>query len=68
MNNLILKIVAFLGAFSMVILFSFLLAYPYMLLWNNCLVPAIPALKEVEWLQMWAITILAHGLFKSTSK
>jgi hypothetical protein len=66
--ELILKSSAFLGAFVIVVMFSALLSYPYMLLWNKCLVPAIVGLKEVEWIQMWGITILAHGLFKSTSK
>lgn len=66
MNELIIKILAGTGAVVLVIALSALLAYPYMILWNQCLVPAIPALKEVEWLQMWAITILAHGLFKSS--
>lgn len=68
MDNLIIKSTAFLGAFVIVVLFSALLSYPYMLLWNNFLVPAVSNLKEVEWMQMWGITILIHGLFKSTSK
>ena len=68
MNDLSLKTTAFVGALMIVVLFSALLAYPYMLLWNTFLVKAIPGIKEVEWMQMWGITILAHGLFKNTSK
>ena len=42
---------------------SFLLAYPLMLLWNQCLVPAVTVLKEVGWLQMWGINFLI-SMFK----
>ena len=44
-----------------------LLAYPAMLLWNYCLVPAIPGVMEVTWLQMWGLTILCSILFKNMS-
>jgi hypothetical protein len=37
-----------------------------MLLWNGCLVPAIPALNSISWLQMWGISILIGCLFKTT--
>lgn len=51
-----------LGAVAIVlvigIVLSILLSYPAMLLWNLCLVPAIPALAEVGWLQMWGISVL----------
>jgi hypothetical protein len=40
------------------VLVGFLLSYPAMLLWNSCLVPAIPAIQPVSWLQMWGISIL----------
>jgi len=48
------------------ILFGLVLAYPLMLLWNYCLVPAIPAIQEVGWAQMWGIQILISVLFKSS--
>lgn len=44
-----------------------LLAYPAMLLWNGCLVPAVPGVTEVTWLQMWGLTILCSILFKNMS-
>ena len=66
MNELIVKILAGTGAVVLVIALSALLAYPYMVLWNTFLVPAIPGIKEVEWMQMWGISVLAHGLFKSS--
>jgi hypothetical protein len=39
-----------------------------MLLWNWCLVPAIPGLVEVGWLQMWGIYILGNFMFKASVK
>lgn len=58
-----LKIV--LGLIAVAFLISFLVSFPAMLLWNYCLVPAIPALAEVGWLQMWGISILAGLMFKT---
>lgn len=66
MNDLIVKCVAFSTALAVVVAFSALLAYPYMILWNQLLVPAVTILKPVEWGQMWGIAILINGLFKSS--
>ena len=41
-----------------------ILSLPIMLLWNYCLVPAIPTLVEISWLQAWGIYILFNILFK----
>ena len=68
MNDLIVKSFAIFGALVIVVVISALLAYPYMLLWNSFLIKAIPGINQVEWMQMWGITILAHGLFKGTGK
>ncbi len=65
MNELIIKILAGTGAVVLVIAISALVSYPYMLLWNTFLIKAVPALQPVEWMQMWGITILAHGLTRS---
>jgi ABC-type anion transport system duplicated permease subunit len=46
------------AAIAAMILVGFLLSYPAMLLWNECLVPAVPVFQSVSWLQMWGITIL----------
>lgn len=46
------------------ILFSFLISYPLMLLWNFALVPALSVVGEVSWLQMWGIVILCNFMFK----
>jgi hypothetical protein len=54
-------------ALMLAIVFGFILAYPMMLLWNLCLVPAISVLNEVDWFQMWGINILCGVWFKSTT-
>ena len=41
-----------------VLLVGFLFSYPAMLLWNYCLVPAIPALAPVTWMQMYGIQVM----------
>ena len=53
-----------LGTLIAAVLLSFLLSYPLMLIWNQCLVPATSILKEVTWLQMWGIKILINIMFK----
>lgn len=55
------------GAIAAVVLLSFLLSYPIMLLWNGCLVPAVTVLKPVGWLQMWGISILIGLLVSRAS-
>ena len=47
--------------------FGALFAYPEMLLWNNCLVPAAPMLQPITWLQAWGIAVLCTLLFKGNS-
>ena len=37
---------------------------PIMWLWNACLVPAIPGITTIGWLQAWGINILFGILFK----
>ena len=53
---------------AIVIVLSAVLAVPAMLLWNGCLVPAVPVLTEVSWLQMWGIAILINLLTKTSVK
>ena len=59
MTETILKGVGFV---VIAILASMILAYPMMILWNQCLIPAVPGLQEVNWLQMWGIGILIKTL------
>jgi len=54
-------------AVMIIVFFGLLLSYPVMLLWNGCLVDAIPGIKPIEWLQAWGIMILCGLLFKSSS-
>lgn len=59
------------GAVLFFVLFSFLLSWPVMMLWNGCLVDAVPGVHEISWLQAWGLNILCRILFNkpnSTSK
>ena len=62
------KFSAYIGAFVILIVgalfVSFLLAWPVMLLWNGCLVPAVEGVKEIGWLQAWGLQFLINMLFK----
>lgn len=49
------------------VLLSLLCSIPVMLLWNLCLVPAVPALVEIGWIQAWGIMLLCGFLFKENS-
>ena len=51
-------------AFAFIEIFGLLLSLPVMLLWNLCLVPAIPGVLEIGWLQAWGLMILCGFLFK----
>lgn len=66
MSDVITSLVAVIGAVAVVLLLSFLLSWPVMMLWNGCLVDAVTGLKEIGWLQAWGITTLAGLLFKSS--
>ena len=46
---------------------SFLLSWPVMELWNQCLVPAVDGTREIGWLQAWGLQFLFALLFKSTA-
>ena len=63
MSDIMAKI---LGALIGVVLIGLVTSYPLMILWNECLVPAVPALEKVEWLQMWGITILIGAMCKGS--
>ena len=49
-----------------ILLLSFLLSWPVYMLWNGCLIDAVPSVKEVTWLQAWGITVLCGFLFKTS--
>jgi len=50
-----------------VVVLGLLISYPMMLLWNGCLVAAIPGIKTIGWLQAWGIMVLCEMLFKNSS-
>jgi len=63
--NTLVKIVGLLAvAAGVIVFFGLLLSLPVMLLWNAALVPAIPGLVEIGWLQAWGIMMLCSFLFK----
>ena len=43
------------------------LSFPIMLLWNYCLVPAVPIVTEITWLQAWGLFVLFGILFRNNS-
>jgi hypothetical protein len=59
------KIITVVGLLSIIVLFSFLLSWPVMILWNSCLVGAINGVNQIEWMQAWGINLLAGIIFKS---
>ena len=56
---------AFIGLILVLVLVSFLLAWPVMELWNGCLVPAVEGVNKIEWLQAWGLQFLFGILFKT---
>ena len=57
------KLLAVLVGIATLIFISFVLSWPVMALWNGCLIDAVPAVKEITWLQGWGISILCGILF-----
>jgi hypothetical protein len=55
------------GAVIFFVLFSFLLSWPVMMLWNGCLVDAVEGVREISWLQAWGINFLCGLLFNKAS-
>ena len=61
----IVQIVGLLSAaVGLIIFFGLLFSLPVMLLWNAALVPAIPGLAEIGWLQAWGLLVLSGIMFK----
>ena len=64
--ELITKSIVFvLTGVAIIVFFGMLLSLPVMYLWNIALVPAIPGIKAIGWLQAWGIMILCGLLFKT---
>ena len=58
---------AIIAGIAALVFISFLLSWPVMMLWNECLVSAVDGIKEIGWLQAWGIQFLYAALFKSTA-
>lgn len=58
---------AIVGTIATLVFISFLLSWPVMMLWNDCLVGAVDGIREIGWLQAWGIQFLFGMLFKSTA-
>ena len=63
------EIIVALGEIVVVIItllfITFLLSWPVMELWNQCLVPAVEGIREIGWIQAWGISALCGVLFKA---
>lgn len=59
-----LKKIGVLAAIAVIL--QLIVSYPAMLLWNYFLVPAIPSVAEVSWIQMWGIQLLTGLVFKTS--
>jgi hypothetical protein len=64
MNQITSAVGAFVIIIAGALFVSFLLAWPVMLLWNGCLVPAVDGVKQIGWLQAWGLQFLINMLFK----
>lgn len=67
MENIVKVIVLIAGSAVIIIASGLLWSLPVMLLWNACVVAAIPGVKAIGWLQAWGILILCGLLFKNSS-
>ena len=64
MNQITSAVGAFIVVVTAGLFLSFLLAWPVMELWNQCLVPAVDGVREIGWLQAWGLQFLVNMLFK----
>ena len=60
-------IVEVFGVLVLFVLFSFLLSWPVMMLWNGCLVDAVTGVNEITWMQAWGLNFLCGLLFNKAS-
>ena len=58
-------LVRFLSLLIVGVVVGAIVSFPVMLLWNSCLVPAVPGAKEVAWLQAWGIMIMVQLMFQT---
>lgn len=58
-------LIRFLSVLIVGIVVGAIVSYPVMLLWNSCLVPAVPGIKEVSWIQAWGIMLMGQLMFQT---
>lgn len=61
------KLIVLVGGIGIIVFISFVLSWPVMFLWNNCLIDAVTGVKEITWMQGWGLSILCGILFKPSS-
>ena len=66
MKDAIVALGAIVAGIATLLFLSFVLSWPVMELWNQCLVPAVEGTREIGWLQAWGLQFLFALLFKST--
>ena len=66
MEKFVAAIMLAIGGIVLIAVIGLLFSLPVMWLWNVALVPAIPGLAKIGWLQAWGILILCNFLFKPT--
>jgi hypothetical protein len=64
MEDLFKLIGLLIAGVAIVVFVGLLFSLPVMWLWNAALVPAIPGIKTIGWLQAWGILMLCGFLFK----
>ena len=67
MQDAIVALGAIIAGIATLLFISFLLSWPVMELWNQCLVHAVEGTREIGWLQAWGLQFLFALLFKSTT-
>ena len=67
MNNFLAIIAVLLGGAALVCVIAILFAYPFMLLWNGCLVGAVTGINQIGFWQALGLMILCGFMFKSHS-
>lgn len=61
--ELVAKFIKFIIAMAFICFISFLLAWPFMILWNGCLVGAITGVNLIGWSQAWGIALMPGLVF-----
>jgi hypothetical protein len=60
-----IKIEAMLLVIGLICVVSFLMSWPVMVLWNECLFGAVTGINQIGWMQAWGISLLCGFLFKT---